>query len=151
MWVHNSFPRACDFFLSYVCAILLFKGIFFASHHRPTNSTAPKCMYVCAVIVLMVKEAKISGLSNMLSHDVLYNWSWPGAWSVLAISCGYFAYDQWDMIRKHLYSPKAPHLLVHHAVLLTCFSPALQRDLCVNYLILTLLCEVRITLIELVT
>ncbi|KAG0580080.1 hypothetical protein KC19_4G145300 [Ceratodon purpureus] len=95
-----------------------------------------------SVIVLIVKEAKISGLSNMLTHDVLYSRTWPGAYSALAISCGYFAYDQLDMIRKHLYSPKAPHLLVHHAVLLTCFTPALERDSCINYLILTLLCEV---------
>lgn len=95
-----------------------------------------------SVIGLMVKEAQISGLSNMLSHDVLFTRTWPGAYSALATSCGYFAYDQWDMIRKHLYSAKAPHLLVHHAVLLTCFTPALSRDLCINYLILTLICEV---------
>lgn len=95
-----------------------------------------------SVMVLMVKEARISGLTNMLTHDVLYNRTWPGAYSALAVSCGYFAYDQVDMIRKHLYNPKAPHLLVHHAVLLTCFTPALQRDTCINYLILTLLCEV---------
>lgn len=100
------------------------------------------CMYVCVVIGLMVKEAQGSGLTNMLSHDVLFNRTWPGAYTALTISCGYFAYDQWDMIRKHLYSAKAPHLLVHHAVLLTCFTPALQRDLCINYLILTLICEV---------
>lgn len=95
-----------------------------------------------SVIGLMVKEAQGSGLTNMLSHDVLFNRTWPGAYTALTISCGYFAYDQWDMIRKHLYSAKAPHLLVHHAVLLTCFTPALQRDLCINYLILTLICEV---------
>ncbi|XP_024389890.1 uncharacterized protein [Physcomitrium patens] len=94
------------------------------------------------VVGLMVKEAKVSGLPHMLSHDVLYNWTWPGAYTALAISCGYFTYDQLDMIRKHLYSPKAPHLLVHHAVLLTCFTPALQLDSCINYLILSLICEV---------
>lgn len=83
----------------------------------------------------------------MLSHDVLYNWTWPGAYTALAISCGYFTYDQLDMIRKHLYSPKAPHLLVHHAVLLTCFTPALQLDSCINYLILSLICEASLRLV----
>lgn len=95
-----------------------------------------------AVIGLMVREVRISGVKDMLDHEVLFHRTWPGAYTALAISCGYFAYDQWDMIRKHLYSAKAPHLLVHHAVLLTCFTPALQRDLCINYLILTLICEV---------
>ena len=94
------------------------------------------------MVGLMVREAQVTGLDKMLSHDVLYSRPWPGAYTALATSCGYFAYDQLDMLRKRLYNPKAPSLLVHHAVLLTCFTPALQRNICINYLILTLICEV---------
>ncbi|KAI5060411.1 hypothetical protein GOP47_0024831 [Adiantum capillus-veneris] len=41
----------------------------------------------------------------------------------------------------HLYNPWAPSLLVHHAVLLVCFTLALYREVTINYLILTLFCE----------
>ena len=52
-------------------------------------------------------------------------------------------YDQVDMLRRHLYNPSSPSLLVHHAVLLVCFTMALYRQVTINYLILTLFCEVR--------
>jgi hypothetical protein len=95
-----------------------------------------------AVVTLLAREAQVSSLEKMLSHDVLYSKPWPGAQIVLGVSCGYFAYDQWDMLQKHLYNPRSPSLLIHHAVLLTCFTPAIYLNRCINYLILTLVCEV---------
>ncbi len=94
------------------------------------------------MVTLLAREAQVSSLEKMLSHDVLYSKPWPGAQIVLGVSCGYFAYDQWDMLQKHLYNPRSPSLLIHHAVLLTCFTPAIYLNRCINYLILTLVCEV---------
>lgn len=79
----------------------------------------------------------------MFDHEELFNGLWLGAFKALCFSCGYFAYDQWDMLSNHLYNPQAPSLLVHHALLLVCFSLALYRFVTINYLILTLVCEVR--------
>eukprot|EP00249_Psilotum_nudum_P008477 c21299_g1_i1 orf=237-1205(-) len=81
------------------------------------------------------------GPIKMFSYDELFSGIWSGAYTVLCFSCGYFAYDQWDMLYKHLYSPRAPSLLMHHALLLTCFTLALYRKVTINYLILTLVCE----------
>lgn len=83
-------------------------------------------------------------MDEMTTHEVLTGKAWPGAFAVLAASSGYFAYDQWDMLRRGLYKPQAPSLLVHHAVLLTCFIIALFKNSCINYLVLTLVCEVRV-------
>ncbi|KAK8960554.1 hypothetical protein KSP40_PGU012628 [Platanthera guangdongensis] len=65
-----------------------------------------------------------------------------GAYTTLCFSCGYFAYDQLDMLRHRLYSGWFPSILAHHLVLLTCFTLALYRHVTINYLILTLACEV---------
>jgi hypothetical protein len=81
-------------------------------------------------------------MGEMWTHEVLTGETWPGAFAVLAVSTGYFAYDQWDMLRRRLYKPQAPSLLVHHALLLTCFVMALYKNSCINYLVLTLVCEV---------
>ncbi|KAL3678234.1 hypothetical protein R1sor_021190 [Riccia sorocarpa] len=94
-----------------------------------------------AVVVLVYKEATKSGLPPMWQHVALTQNTWPGALTVLCVSCGYFAYDQWDMIRRRLYQSGGPSLLIHHVVLLTCFAAALFKNSCINYLILTLLCE----------
>ncbi|KAH7288700.1 hypothetical protein KP509_31G037400 [Ceratopteris richardii] len=88
-----------------------------------------------------MREWYQQGLSSMYNHEELFYAIWPMAKTVLCFSSGYFVYDQVDMIRRHLYNPKAPSLLVHHAVLLVCFTMALYRQVTINYLILTLLCE----------
>lgn len=77
----------------------------------------------------------------MYKHEELFFGVWPGAQAVLCFSSGYFVYDQVDMLRRHLYNPWAPSLLVHHVVLLVCFTMALYRNVTINYLILTLVCE----------
>ncbi|KAL2642048.1 hypothetical protein R1flu_009635 [Riccia fluitans] len=94
-----------------------------------------------AVLMLVYEEAAKRGLASMWKHEALTQNAWPGALTVLAVSCGYFAYDQWDMIRRRLYKPESPSLLTHHLVLLTCFAVALFKNSCINYLILTLVCE----------
>lgn len=71
------------------------------------------------------------------------------AYTVVSISCGYLAYDLWDTLRRRLYNPKAPSILAHNAILLVCFTIALYRDVTINYLILTLVCEVSMTLLHL--
>lgn len=81
----------------------------------------------------------------MFEHSQLVEGAWPWAFEALCLSCGYFAYDQWDMLRYHLYSGWIPSILVHHLVLLLCFTLALYRNVTINYLILTLICEVYMT------
>ncbi|KAL5076527.1 hypothetical protein RYX36_015511 [Vicia faba] len=45
------------------------------------------------------------------------------------------------MLHYRLYSGWIPSILVHHLVLLICFTLALYRNVTINYLILTLICE----------
>jgi len=77
----------------------------------------------------------------MFEHHELFGGSWIGAYSALCLSCGYFAYDQLDMLRYRLYSGWIPGILMHHLILLICFTLALYRNVTINYLILTLVCE----------
>jgi hypothetical protein len=83
----------------------------------------------------------------MFEHEELFGGSWVGAYSALCFSCGYFAYDQLDMLRYRLYSGRIPGILMHHLILLICFTLALYRNVTINYLILTLVCEVRLALL----
>ncbi|XP_010911865.2 uncharacterized protein [Elaeis guineensis] len=95
----------------------------------------------CAVLFILVNQWIIKGRSNIFDHAQLFGGTWLGAYSALCFSCGYFAYDQLDMLRYRLYSGWIPSILVHHLVLLVCFTLALYRNVTINYLILTLVCE----------
>jgi hypothetical protein len=95
-----------------------------------------------AVIFVLFCRWRAKGLENMFEHEELVGRSWLGAYSALCFSCGYFAYDQLDMLRYRLYSGWIPGILMHHLILLICFTLALYRNVTINYLILTLLCEV---------
>ncbi|RAL50501.1 hypothetical protein DM860_016968 [Cuscuta australis] len=94
-----------------------------------------------SVISVLANQWMRSSLSTMFGHSELVDHSWPWAYSALCISCGYFSYDQLDMLLYHLYSGWLPSILVHHLVLLICFTMALYRNVTINYLILTLVCE----------
>lgn len=83
----------------------------------------------------------------MFEHEELFGGSWIGAYSALCFSCGYFAYDQLDMLRYRLYSGWIPGILMHHLILLICFTLALYRNVTINYLILSLVCEVYLSLL----
>uniref|UniRef100_A0A803LK35 TLC domain-containing protein n=1 Tax=Chenopodium quinoa TaxID=63459 RepID=A0A803LK35_CHEQI len=78
---------------------------------------------------------------QIFDHEELVRNTWPWAYTALCISCGYFAYDQWDMLKYELYSGWFPSILAHHLILLLCFTLALYRNVTINYLILTLICE----------
>ncbi|XP_042757302.1 uncharacterized protein LOC111888619 isoform X2 [Lactuca sativa] len=82
-----------------------------------------------------------NGLDELFEHSQLVKVTWPWAYSALCISCGYFAYDQLDMLLYGLYSGWIPSILLHHFILLGCFTLALYRNVTINYLILTLICE----------
>jgi hypothetical protein len=94
------------------------------------------------VVTLIAREAQVFGLEKMSLHEVLYSKPWPGAHITVGISCGYFAYDQWDMLRKHLYDPRSPSRFIHHVILLIYFTLAIYYNNCINYVALTLVCEV---------
>uniref|UniRef100_A0A7N0TPT1 TLC domain-containing protein n=1 Tax=Kalanchoe fedtschenkoi TaxID=63787 RepID=A0A7N0TPT1_KALFE len=94
-----------------------------------------------SVLFILINHLKANGLSDMLEHDQLVDNTWAWAYPALCFSCGYFAYDQWDMLHYRLYSGWIPSILVHHLILLICFTLALYRDVTINYLILTLICE----------
>lgn len=95
-----------------------------------------------AVIIVLVNQLMVKGLNDMFDHAELFGKTWLGAYSALCFSCGYFAYDQLDMLRYRLYSGWIPSILMHHLILLICFTLALYRMVTINYLILTLVCEV---------
>ncbi|RLN22387.1 TLC domain-containing protein 2 [Panicum miliaceum] len=94
-----------------------------------------------SVIFVLVNQWRNKGLENMFEHHELFGGSWIGAYSALCFSCGYFAYDQLDMLHYRLYSGWIPGILMHHLILLICFTLALYRNVTINYLILTLVCE----------
>lgn len=99
------------------------------------------CLFF-AVIFILFRELSSNGPSGMFDHSQLVEHAWPWAFEALSFSCGYFAYDQWDMLQYRLYNGWIPSILVHHLVLLICFTLALYRNVTINYLILTLICEV---------
>uniref|UniRef100_A0A0A8ZG57 TLC domain-containing protein n=1 Tax=Arundo donax TaxID=35708 RepID=A0A0A8ZG57_ARUDO len=45
------------------------------------------------------------------------------------------------MLRYRLYSGWIPGIFMHHLILLVCFTLALCRNVTINYLILSLVCE----------
>ncbi|KAK9270431.1 hypothetical protein L1049_026010 [Liquidambar formosana] len=94
-----------------------------------------------SVIFILVNQWRTNGSSEMFEHSQLFGGTWPWAYPALCFSCGYFAYDQWDMLHYRLYSGWIPSILVHHLILLICFTLALYRNVTINYLILTLICE----------
>ncbi|XP_027334667.1 TLC domain-containing protein 2 isoform X1 [Abrus precatorius] len=94
-----------------------------------------------SVLFILSREWLRNGSSGMFDHSQLVEGTWPWAFQALSFSCGYFAYDQWDMLRYRLYNGWIPSILVHHLVLLICFTLALYRNVTINYLILTLICE----------
>lgn len=103
------------------------------------------CLISSAVIFILFRQWLSNGSNGMFDHSQLVEDTWPWAYEALCFSCGYFAYDQWDMLRYHLYSGWFPSILVHHLVLLICFTLALYRNVTINYLILTLICEVSLS------
>ncbi|OEL37941.1 hypothetical protein BAE44_0001041 [Dichanthelium oligosanthes] len=94
-----------------------------------------------SAIFVLVNQWRNKGLENMFQHEELFGGSWIGAYPALCFSCGYFAYDQLDMLRYRLYSGWIPGILTHHLILLICFTLALYRNVTINYLILSLVCE----------
>ncbi|CAK8567355.1 unnamed protein product [Lathyrus sativus] len=94
-----------------------------------------------SVVFTLFTQWLNNGLKGMFDHSQLVEGTWPWAFEALSFSCGYFAYDQWDMLHYRLYNGWIPSILVHHLVLLICFTLALYRNVTINYLILTLICE----------
>ncbi|XP_050230321.1 uncharacterized protein LOC126679346 [Mercurialis annua] len=94
-----------------------------------------------SVVFIVVHQFLRDGSSGMFEHSQLIGGTWQWAYPTLCFSCGYFAYDQLDMLLYRLYSGLIPSILMHHLILLICFTLALYRNVTVNYLILTLICE----------
>ncbi|BFG19071.1 hypothetical protein CerSpe_053450 [Prunus speciosa] len=94
-----------------------------------------------SVIFILANQWLKDGSIGMFEHSQLFGGTWPWAYPALCFSCGYFAYDQWDMLHYGLYSGWIPSILMHHLILLICFTLALYRNVTINYLILTLICE----------
>ncbi|XP_021806544.1 TLC domain-containing protein 2 [Prunus avium] len=94
-----------------------------------------------SVIFILANQWLKNGSIGMFEHSQLFGGTWPWAYPALCFSCGYFAYDQWDMLHYGLYSGWIPSILMHHLILLICFTLALYRNVTINYLILTLICE----------
>lgn len=94
-----------------------------------------------SVVFILVNQWLKNESNGMFEHSQLFGGTWPWAYSALCFSCGYFAYDQLDMLHYRLYSGRIPAILVHHLILLICVTLALYRNVTINYLILTLICE----------
>ncbi|XP_078161165.1 uncharacterized protein LOC144556652 [Carex rostrata] len=93
------------------------------------------------VVYILVNQWIMKVLREMFTHEELVTGTLYGAHWALCFSCGYFAYDQLDMLLYRLYSGFIPAILLHHLILLVCFTLALYKDVTINYLILSLVCE----------
>ncbi|MBA0624177.1 hypothetical protein Godav_009574 [Gossypium davidsonii] len=93
------------------------------------------------MVFILLNQWSLTSFKRMFEHKELVEGTWPWAYQALCFSCGYFAYDQQDMLQYRLYSGFIPSILIHHLVLLICFTLALYRRITINYLILTLICE----------
>ncbi|EFH70286.1 predicted protein [Arabidopsis lyrata subsp. lyrata] len=71
-----------------------------------------------SVVFILLNQCLAKGLDEMFDHSEL-----------------------WDMLQYRLYSGLIPSIVVHHLILLVCFTLALYRNVTINYLILTLICE----------
>ncbi|KAK4747337.1 hypothetical protein SAY87_026374 [Trapa incisa] len=111
----------------------LFVNTFVSLLHSSTTSAS--------VVYILASQWMKDGSGTMFEHTRLVGGAWPWAYKALCFSCGYFAYDQWDMLQYRLYGGWIPSILVHHLILLLCFTLALYRNVTINYLILTLVCE----------
>lgn len=94
-----------------------------------------------SVVFILLNQWSAKRSIQMFDHEQLVQYTWPWAYTALCFSCGYFAYDQLDMLKYGLYSGWFPSILAHHLILLICFTLALYRNVTINYLILTLICE----------
>lgn len=94
-----------------------------------------------SVVFILLDQWTTKHSMHIFDHEQLVHSTWPWAYQALCFSCGYFAYDQWDMLKYQLYSGWFPSILAHHLILLLCFTLALYRNITINYLILTLICE----------
>uniref|UniRef100_A0A2P2IPQ0 TLC domain-containing protein n=1 Tax=Rhizophora mucronata TaxID=61149 RepID=A0A2P2IPQ0_RHIMU len=94
-----------------------------------------------SVIFILTNQILKDSANGMFEHSQLVGNTWQWAYPALCFSCGYFAYDQLDMLLHRLYSGLIPSILVHHLILLICFTLALYLNVTINYLILTLMCE----------
>ncbi|XP_027093926.1 uncharacterized protein [Coffea arabica] len=101
------------------------------------------------VVIIIINRWMTSSAKDMFEHSQLVETTWPGAYAALCISTGYFAYDQGDMLLYCLYSGPIPSILSHHLILLICFILALYRNVAINYLILTLICEMIVRMMQL--
>lgn len=95
-----------------------------------------------AVVFILLNQWSTTRSLQIFDHEQLVRSTWPWAYTTLCFSCGYFAYDQLDMLKYGLYTGWFPSILAHHLILLICFTLALYRNVTINYLILTLICEV---------
>ncbi|XP_054799292.1 uncharacterized protein LOC129303796 isoform X2 [Prosopis cineraria] len=66
-----------------------------------------------SVVFILYRQWSTNGSKGMFEHSRLVEGTWPWAYEALCFSCGYFAYDQWDMLRYHLYSGWIPSILLH--------------------------------------
>lgn len=101
------------------------------------HSSLASASVVCILLNQWIAKRSL----HIFGHEQLVQNTWPWAYPALCFSCGYFAYDQWDMLKYRLYSGWFPSILAHHLILLICFTLALYRNVTINYLILTLICE----------
>ncbi|XP_016486142.1 uncharacterized protein LOC107806496 [Nicotiana tabacum] len=103
-----------------------------------SSTTSASILFILAnQWIVMTSSSDV--INQMFEHSQLVVHTWPGAYTALCFSCGYFAYDQLDMLLYNLYT--SPSILVHHLLLLVCFTLALYKNVTINYLILTLICE----------
>lgn len=85
------------------------------------------------------KQWREHGSQGVMKHQQLMYGTWGGAHALLCFCSGFFMFDAFDLLRARLHRPWT---LLHHAVLLVCINMALLRQVGINYLVFTLICEI---------
>lgn len=115
-----------------------------AGLYKNTMVAVLHAVIVGALTLRVIVAERASTFAVPLFQDVspnpLIHGSSQECYRILCLTTGYFAYDLCDMLRSQMHH-KAPHLVVHHVILLVCYMCGLHRELCVPFLVLTLLCE----------
>jgi len=92
----------------------------------------------CLVLYLIVNEQERSALFD----GNMYTTHTDNSILLLSMTTGYMAYDLWHWIKAKLYVNSTSPIVLHHIILLTCFTTGLVLLAGTSYLVLTLLCEI---------
>eukprot|EP00658_Telonema_sp_P-2_P038598 TRINITY_DN27655_c0_g1_i1.p1 TRINITY_DN27655_c0_g1~~TRINITY_DN27655_c0_g1_i1.p1 ORF type:complete len:274 (-),score=32.58 TRINITY_DN27655_c0_g1_i1:145-966(-) len=103
------------------------------------HATVVGIMTVVVILTELDSSFNVPWLGDVIPNPLIHAQS-EACHLILSTTTGYFGYDLWDIVRIKMHRT-SPHLVVHHLVLLFCFTLALQQGTCLPFLVLPLMVE----------